>query len=421
MRLRFSFKALLAVFTVLAICLGMFAIRLHDSNRQRDVVAALRAADASVWYGYETFRGTPLLNSPDPLATGPQEDTSGASRWRVWLGRRFGRDFAFDVNYICAFQPLSADLILRVADLRALDHLQLDVRRPFGDDAWRAILQCRQIAKLTIKRDQVGDARALVGLSALDQLECLTVDGGEITADDAREIAKLQNLRELTLSLVTVTDDSLQPLGELRNLERLLLKHRGTGPNNAAAGVAALTRLPKLRELELGRLVTLDDSVFSLLATMTQLESLNLEQAGVTGSEIELLSRLPKLKELSLVGTKVDDTAMEKLAKMTQLDSLDISYTKVTDAGLKHVGSLPNLRILGASGNPITDAGLAEIGRLSQLAVLMMANADISDAGLEHIAGLPKLIGVSLSGNPKVSKASVAKLKAALPNRNVYD
>lgn len=421
MRLRFSFKALIAVFTLLAIGLGMFAIRLQGSKRQREIVAALRAADVSIWYGYEAWNGLPAMNIPDPLAIGPQEGTSDASWWQVWLGRRFGRDFAFDVNYIYSSQPLSADLLEKVADLRSLDHLQIDARRPFDDDAWRALLRCRQIAKLTIKRDQVGEARTLVGLSALGQVECLTVDGGEITVDEAREIAKLRNLRELTLSLVSVTDDSLQPLAGLRNLERFSVTHRGTGRNNTAAGVAMFTRLPKLRVLNLDRLVTLDDSVFSQLAPMKQLESLSLEQAGVTGSEIELLSRLPKLKTLSLIGTNVDDAAMEKLAKLTQLESLDISYTKVSDAGLKHIASLKNLRTLCVGGNRITDAGVAEIARLSQLVELMIVSADISDSGLEHLAGLPKLISVSLGGNPNVSKAGIAKLKSAQPNWNVYD
>ena len=361
------------------------------------------------------------MNTPDPLATGPQEGMANASRSQVWLGRRFGRDFAFDVNYICAFQPLSPHLINKVSTLRALDHLQVDIRRPFEDEAWRALLGCHQIAKLTLKRDQIGTARPLTGLSALGQLRCLTVDGGDITVDDAREIAKLQNLRELTLSLVSVTDESLQPFGELPNLEQFSLKHRGTGPNRTAAGVSILARLPKLRALELGHLVKLDDQVFSQVESMIQLESLSLPQAAVTGSGIERLSRLPKLKALYLAGTKVDDTAMPQLAKMTQLESLDISYTKVTDVGLKHIASLQHLRSLSAGGNPITDAGIAEIAQLPQLVELMIGNANVSNAGLAKLEKLPKLISIHLSGNPKVNQAGIAKLKAALPNRNVYD
>lgn len=421
MRFRFSFKVLLVVFTVIALCVGMFAVRLHDSRRQRDLVAELRAAEVSVWYAYETWEGVPTINVPDPLATGPQEGPANASRVQVWLGRRFGRDFAFDVDSVSAFRPLPPNLIGKVSQLRALDHLQLDIRRPFDDAGWHALSRCRQIAKLTLKRDQIGTARTLAGLSALGQLKCLTVDGGDITVDDAREIAKLQNLRELTLSLVSVTDESLQPFAELRNLEQFTLRHRGTGPNKTAASVAILARLPMLRSLELGHLVKLDDQVFMYVESMTQLESLGLAQANVTGSEIERLARLPKLKTLYLAGTKVDNTAMEKLAKMTQLESLDISFTKVTYVGLQHIALLQNLRTLNVSNNPITDAGVAEIARLPRLVDLMIVSADVSDAGIEKLAQLPKLISISLGGNPKVSQAGMSKLKAALPNRSVYD
>lgn len=362
-----------------------------------------------------------MMNVADPLSPRPLAWPSDASRWQVWTGRRFGRDFAFDVNYVSAFRPLSADLVKKVATLRSLDQLRLDVRRPFDDDAWHAVSECRQISHLVIERDQIHEARRLAGLSALKQLERLTIEGGEINVDDAREIAKLQNLRELTLSLVTVTDDSLQPLAELRNLERFSLTHRGTGKNDTAAGVAFLTRLPKLRVLELNRLKSLNDGVLPHFASMSQLESLSLAQTAVTGSEIELLLKLPKLNSLTLTGTRVDDTAMEKLAKMSQLESLDISYARVTDAGLKHVGALKHLRTLCVGGNPITDRGLEEIARLTQLSDLMITNANISDAGLEHIAWLPKLTTVHLSGNPKVTNTGIAKLKSALPNRNVYD
>ena len=421
MRLRYSFKVLLIVFSVAAVGIGMFAVRLQRAHRQRDIVAALRAADVSVWYEYETMKGTPVMNVGDPLSPGFEDGFAKVSPWKVWLGKRLGRDFVFDVGQVSAFQPLPAELAAQLPDLRGLGHLELNIQKGFDDEAWRALIGCRQIARLTIKRDQIGPARPLTGLEALDQLQYLTVDGGQIWVDDARAIAGLRELRELTLSLVSVTDESLQPLGELKKLERFSLTHRGTGRNKAAAGVAFVAQLPKLRSLELSRLVSLDDAVFSQLESMIQLESLSLGGGKITGAELGRLKRMPRLIELNLDGTKLDDRAMEKLAELTQLESLSISFTHVTDAGLKHVAGLRNLRKLNVSGNPITNAGMAEISHLPQLEEVMVVNGGVGDAGLKQLESLAKLRALWVSGNPKVTAAGVAALKAALPECNVYD
>jgi internalin A len=324
----------------------------------------------------------------------------------------------FDIGHVYIFHPPSADLAQRLADLRGLDTLHLSIKHGFDDDAWRALLRCRQVVNLRLDRDQIGSVRPLRGLASLNQLHSLTVDGGEITVEDARAIAGLRNLRELTLDLVSVTDESLQPFSQLKKLESFRLTHRGTGRNTTASGIAFFNRLANLRTLGLGRLESLDDQVFSQLETMTQLESLNLEQAAITGSEIERLTRLPKLRELILAGTKVDDATMQKLSELTQLDSLDIAYTKVTDAGLKHVGSMKNLRLLYISGNKITEAGTAEIARLSQLQYLFIGNAELHDEALIELQKLTELRTIWMGGN-RVTAEGIAKFKAALPKCDV--
>jgi Leucine-rich repeat (LRR) protein len=422
MRLRYSFKTLLIAFTLLAVCIGTFGVRLHRANRQRDAVAELRAAGATVMYGYESSNGTPMMNVADPLGSPNLNAYSPEiSRWKLWLGRRFGRDFVFDVGYVYKSSPISADLVRRVTDLRNLGHLQLDVRRPFDDDAWSALRECRQVEKLSLQRDQIGDARSLKGLAALKQLQALAVDGGEITVDDAREIAKLKDLRELDLGLVSVTDESLEPFGKLKKLESFKLTHRGTGRNEAAAGVAFVSHLRNLRSLELARLEMLDDEVFAKLESLKLLETLSLEGAKITGAELHRLTRLPKLKELNLTGVQLNEQALETIGKLTRLESLWMPYANLTDAGLEHIAAMPNLRMLSVSGNRITDAGVAEIARLPRLNVLSLVSCDVRDAGLKHLEKLSQLHSVWLSGNEHLSIQAIAQLRAAMPQCNVYE
>jgi internalin A len=420
MRLRYSFKLMLIAFSVVAVCIGLFAVRLHVARRQREAVAALRAADVSVWYSYETSSGRPAMNVPDPLADTPGRGYSDVSKWKVWLGRQFGRDFAFDVGHVYRGTPLSADLVARLPQLRGLEHLQLSIGKGFDDAAWQALQQCRQIDQLTLEREHFEPVRRLKGLAALDQLQGLTIENGDLTIEDAREIADLSHLQELSLGLVGLTNDALLPLAKLKNLELLHLKHRGHGKEVTAAGIAFISQMPKLRSLELARIPSLNDDVFSQLEAVTSLESLNFDQAEITGAEIHRLSRLPKLKTLNLIGTKVDDIAMQKLAEFKQLEVLDISFTNVTDAGFTHVAALSNLRSLTVSGDTITDDGLAEILRLTQLEELIIGRTNATDDGLKHLAKLPKLRALRLNENPKITKAGVAAFKAALPECNVY-
>jgi Leucine-rich repeat (LRR) protein len=423
MRLRYSFKALFVLFTIIGVGIGVFAARWHSARKQAENIAALQAANASVWYRYQAWKGTPIMNSPDPLAEGQEYVGANISPWTRWLGRRFGRDFVFDVNYFYAHAPLRADLVARVAQLRRLVHLRLNVGKEFDDEAWQALLRCRQIKRLSLEREQYNEynsTRRLAGLATLAQLESLQVDGGELLVEDAREIAGLRNLRELTLQLVEVTDESLRPLAELKKLESFHLLHRGRGQRVTSKGIAFVAEMPKLRSLTLGRIESLDDEVLSHLENVAELELLNLDQATITGAEIHRLARLPKLTTLNLIGTKVDDEAMEKLSKLPQLESLDVSGTNVTDDGLRHVAALKNLRELRLFGNAISDAGMEHISSLAQLEELMIGNTNVTDAGLEHLEKLSKLRALWLGDNSKVTKSGVLQLEKALPKCNVY-
>ena len=90
-----------------------------------------------------------------------------------------------------------------------------------GEDHGWQLLQ-----KLKLDRHQFDGTRQLAGVAALNRLQILTVDGGELTSEDIQEIAKLHDLHELQFSLVSVTGESLQPLGELKHLETFDLKPR---------------------------------------------------------------------------------------------------------------------------------------------------------------------------------------------------
>src|SRR5262245_13296420 len=101
MKVRFSFKALLLVFTLIAVAIGLFAVRLHRAHRQRDAAKALSEAGVLVRYEYQmggvpselvdpfTVDGRGPDFSPWVIELGP---------WAKWLGRQFGQDFVLDIK-----------------------------------------------------------------------------------------------------------------------------------------------------------------------------------------------------------------------------------------------------------------------------------------------------------------------------------
>jgi len=65
----------------------------------------------------------------------------------------------------------------------------------------------------------------------------------------------------------------------------------------------------------------------------------------------------------SLRLSSVTDAGLKELASLTQLQTLDLDNTKVTDAGLKELAGLKQLRELHLSGTKVTDAGVQELQR----------------------------------------------------------
>ena len=101
----------------------------------------------------------------------------------------------------------------------------------------------------------------------------------------------------------------------------------------------------------------------------------------VEGPGVANLSRLPNLRDLDLAGAKVDDDVMPHIGKITGLERLKLSYTDVTDAGLTNIACLSKLQVLDLSGTDVADAGLTQIAAFTNLRVSSDAYASQSLEG----------------------------------------
>ena len=106
------------------------------------------------------------------------------------------------------------------------------------------------------------------------------------------------------------------------------------------------------------------------------------------------------------------------VADLEKVTGLELGGTQITDAGLKDLAKFQNLKDLGLGGTQITDEGLKEVAKLEKLSSLRLSSTKITDEGLKELAKLQQLKTLYLPN--KVTKASVAELKKALPNCRIW-
>src|SRR5262249_12720762 len=90
------------------------------------------------------------------------------------------------------------------------------------------------------------------------------------------------------------------------------------------------------------------------------------------------------------------DEETRHLATMRQLEALDLTFAHVSDAGVANLAALDRLEVLrlasGSSGEGLSDAGAEAISSLRRLRVLDLSwHERVTDVGLGHLLALKRL------------------------------
>ncbi|MDR1642720.1 MAG: hypothetical protein LBT59_23770, partial [Clostridiales bacterium] len=120
-------------------------------------------------------------------------------------------------------------------------------------------------------------------------------------------------------------------------------------------------------------------------------ETLSLNGVVLKENDLSQISKLTKLRELSLVNTKI--SSLDFASNLTELASLDISHCNV--ANLEPLSRLNKLQSLNISHNRATS--LEPLSNMANLEWLAVSFADISD--LAPLANLESLTTLYLNGN----------------------
>lgn len=165
-----------------------------------------------------------------------------------------------------------------------------------------------------------------------------------------KHIARVKSLKSIDLSLSKSLSEGqhLKKLARLPNLEELTLLCCSSLNDTGMKGIAKITQLKKLT-MSHGKFT---EKGLAALSSLVNLKHLGINFTGNLSSEAwECLSALTALESLSLNCCGIDDKALEFIAGLSSLTSLQVSTNRISSEGLASLRDLTNLKVLSLDGN----------------------------------------------------------------------
>ncbi len=98
-----------------------------------------------------------------------------------------------------------------------------------------------------------------------------------------------------------------------------------------------------------------DRKSYAFLPQKSDAALLQMGNADVTDSTVELLSDFKKLRELDVADSQVTDRGLAVIAQLPSLETLYLTNTKVTAEGVeKYLTKHPTLKVIWLRGTPVT-------------------------------------------------------------------
>ena len=286
-----------------------------------------------------------------------------------------------------------------------------------GDAIAPFLVKMVHLQSLNLAHANVSDK----GLEAVGKITTLTAlslfDCQAITDQGISSLNGLAHLREVGLAHTKVTNQAICALGT-RKIVKLNLHSCKNISSDVLEGlqhIASLEDLSVARTTETGAGGILRD--IEKATNLTQLDISGIKDIceGILHLRIDAITKLRKLRVLSVSDTGIHDDQLAKISKMTSLTSLDLSALPITDKGVAQISHLP-LRELRLTWTAITDPALATVARCRSLESLYLTFCkNITDAGLVPLAQLSNLTYLGVGECAKLTRGGVTQLHESLP------
>ena len=149
---------------------------------------------------------------------------------------------------------------------------------------------------------------------------------------------------------------------------------------------------------------------FALVGNVSSVPKLFLGNSTIKDADMELVAKLPNLKELDLTRTRITDKGILFLKDHQTLENLYLSQTQISDKGLETIATIPNLKHLILWRCNITDAGCMSLAKTENLVSLSLDETMISDRGVRQLLPLKNLKELKIIGT-RVTDAGINAAK----------
>lgn len=192
---------------------------------------------------------------------------------------------------------------------------------------------------------------------------CTTSRADEQAAAEALKQAKAQVVQDRKTKTVTEVrftskahgDPLLDHVAECQDLEKIFI----AGPGDFSdEGVAKLSGLKKLTNA-------------------------NLLSKNFTDKSVAAIAQAPRVKWLSLSGTKITDAAGDDLKKMQNLEMLSVAMIPVSNDLVAKLTELPQLKDLHLTGTKVDDQVFPHLAKLKALRLVALHGTKVTPAAVE--------------------------------------
>ena len=249
-----------------------------------------------------------------------------------------------------------------LADLPKLKDLDLTRAGKLTANGLKALAKCPALETLNVSETAV-NAETVQAWAEWKTLRELKICKSKLQlTETAKTFQAWTTLKELDFTGTPIDDKSLVPICTAKNLESLNL----TGSTITDFGLRPLNKLSKLKKLHLSEIPTLTGKGFEELDSLGTLETLYLNDSGITDAGMLYIARNRGVKTLDLDRTKVTDSGMRELATPRGLETLSIEETTIGNDGLLEVAAkAKRLAKVNARKSKITPGGAAEAQKKS--------------------------------------------------------
>ena len=331
---------------------------------------------------------------------------------------------------------LAPENIALFGRLTDLETLQIYNYRELNDEMVAGLAGLEKLTSLALTNSTIGDPTVEMIAKSFPNLTVLDLSSNtNMSSDVIKTIAKLEKLERLMLVQNRINDLGTRRLSRLKKLRLLDLRGNMEVGDSSMETIAKLPVLAALKH----RSTIVTDSGIEYLAGNQTLKALLIQDSAITSQAGQYLARPPNLQELeifrcqgfgsegvlALKGMKltrltlrdlpmVDDRAMEVFTDLPELKRLYLhEIGSLSDSGLENLKSLESLEVLDIWAVPrMSDATVDVIAKLPNLEQLSIRTTGVTDAAVDKILAMPKLQSLTLKDNGSVTDEALEKLSA---------